>query len=150
MVHALRQANRVLKDDGYLLDLRPAPTLRHVGIEVNDSYKKVVVMRESLDESYAADQAVKEMVKAGYLKLKSRNRFECTRRMANYSEFKNWLEDPMRFRKLRSPERLLKTVKESLKSSKTQNWNPRIVVHGPIDLRVLTKSGCASARCRTH
>lgn len=141
MVHALRQAHRVLKDDGYLLDLRPAPTLRHVGIEVNNSYQQVVTMRENLDDSYSADRAVNEMVKAGCLKLKSRTRFECTRRMDSYSEFQNWLEEPTRFRKLTSPERLLKSVKEALKIPKPRNRKLRIVVLGPIDLRVLIKSG---------
>lgn len=141
MVHALRQARRVLKDDGYLLDLRPAPTLRHIGIEFNDSYHQVAIMKENLDDSYAADRSVKEMITAGLLKLKSRSRFNCTRRMNSYGEFQTWLEDPVRLRKVRSPERLLKTVKESLKAPESQNRNPRIVVHGPIDLRVLTKSG---------
>ena len=138
MVHALRQAHRVLKDDGYLLDLRPAPTLRHVGIEVNDSYQQVAIMKEKLDDLIAADLAVNEMVKVGHLKLKSRSWFDCTRRMDSYREFQSWLQDPGRLRKLSSPERILETVKEAWKSHR---WKRRIVVLGRLDLRVLIKSG---------
>jgi ubiquinone/menaquinone biosynthesis C-methylase UbiE len=145
MVHALRQARRVLKDGGCLLDLRPAPALRHVGIEVNDSYQQVAIMRERLDEQYAADRAVKEMVKAGLLRLESRTRFDCTRRMDRFTEFQAWLEEPARLSKIRSPKRLLESVKEALKSRteipKSQRGKLRIVVLGPVDLCVLRKSG---------
>ena len=148
MVHALRQARRVLKDDGYLLDVRSAATVRHVGIESNDSYHQVAVMKESLDENYASDRAVKEMIKERLLKLESHTRVECTRRMVTYNEFETWLREPARFRKLKSPERLLKAVKDALKSQsdvskarkgKVDRGKLRIVVLGPLDLRVLTK-----------
>jgi len=144
MVHALRQARRVLKHDGYLLDLRPAPAVRHVGVELNEAYQEVAIMKESLDETIAADRAVKEMINAGLLKVKSCTRFECTRRMDSYGEFQTWLQDPARFRKLRSPERLLKQVKEAWKShgeiTKARKAKRRIVVLGPLDLQVLMKS----------
>jgi hypothetical protein len=144
MVYALRQARRVLKDDGYLLDLRPAPAKRHVFIEINDSYEEVAIMNDRLDDHYAADRAVREMVNAGLLKLRSRTRFECTRRMDRFDEFQAWLEEPARLRKVRSPEQLLHTVKEAWRSRrepfKSQKVNPRIVVLGPIELRVLIKT----------
>jgi hypothetical protein len=142
MVHALRQARRVLKTDGYLLDLRPVPVHRRVGIECDGSYQQVAVMEEKVDDHHAANRAVKEMEKAGLLKLMSRTRFDCTRRMDRFKEFQTWLQEPARLRKLRSPERLLEKLKEALQStSRTRSSHKRIriIVHGPIDLRVLVK-----------
>ena len=145
MVHALKQARRVLQDDGYLLDLRPALTLRHVGIEANNSYRQVAIMNESVEPQRSADRAVQELLKAGLLNLKSRTRFECTRRMRSYVEFQNWIEEPDRLSKIRSPELLLETVKVAWqscrRSSKSQPGKLRIQVHGPLDLSVLTKTG---------
>src|SRR5262245_4326217 len=106
MVHALRQARRVLKADGYLLDLRPAPVHRRVGIEQNGSYLQVAVIDEVFDDDYAANQAVKKMVEAGLLRMKRNIRFDCTRRMDRFSDFQTWFDDCVRLSKIRSPERL--------------------------------------------
>ena len=65
MVHALRQARRVLKNDGYLLDLRPAPVHRRIGLESAGSYHELAVMEEEFDDDYAANHAVAQMVDAG-------------------------------------------------------------------------------------
>ncbi len=46
MVHALREAHRVLKPDGLLLDLRPGPVHRRVGIEVYGHYEQLAIMGE--------------------------------------------------------------------------------------------------------
>jgi hypothetical protein len=137
MVHALRQARGVLKDDGYLLDLRPAIVHRRVGIELNGSYKPVAVMEENFDGDYAANRAVKQMIEAGLLVMRRRLRFDCTRRMDRFTDFKAWLEETARFGKIRSAEPLLERVKVALKS---RNGKTRIVVHAPVDLRVLTAS----------
>ena len=142
-MHALRQARRVLKCDGYLLDMRPAPVHRRVAIENEGSYEHVGVMGEVFDDDYAANDAVKSMVDAGLVKVVSSTRFECTRRMDRFSEFQRWIEEPARLRKLRAPKRLLEKVKKALHSRsgimKSNTGRTRIVVRGPIDLRVLAK-----------
>ena len=137
MVHALQQARRVLKHEGYLLDLRPSLLHRRIGIEVDGSYKPVVVMRENLANDHSANQAVKHMIEAGLLVMRRRLRFDCTRRMDRFSDFQTWLEDSVRFGKIRSPKPLLERVREALRS---ENGKTRIVIHGPLDLRVLTAS----------
>ena len=143
MVHALRQARRVLKCDGYLLDMRSAPVHRRVAIENDGSDEHVGVMEEIFDDDYAANDAVKSMVDAGLVRVVSRTRFECVRRMDRFSEFQRWLEEPARLRKIRSPNRLLEKVKKALHSRsgtmKSNTGRTRIVVRGPIDLRVLVK-----------
>ena len=137
MVHALRQARRVVKHGGYLLDLRPAPIHRHVGIENGGSRQHLAVMKENFGDDYAANQAVKELVTAGELVMKRRIRFDCTRRMDRFHDFKVWLDEYVRLGKIRSQEFLLHSVQEMLKSL---SGKARIVVRGPVDLRVLVKN----------
>ncbi len=143
MVHALRQARRVLHPDGYLLDLRPAPIHRRVGLEQDGPYQQLAVMDESFDDDYAANHAVSAMVKAGLCKQTSRVRFECIRRMDRFSDFETWLDEFSRLTKLRSPpDQLLATVSkalESLRGTNSRRAMPRIIVRGPVDLRVLVK-----------
>ena len=136
MVHALRQARRVLNDGGYLLDLRPAPVHRHVGIEHSGSVEHLAVMKEDFGDDYAANQAVKELLGSGELVMKRRIRFDCTRRMDRFSDFETWLDEYVRLGKIRSHEWLLSKVSETLKSRRVIT---KIVVRGPVDLRVLVK-----------
>lgn len=142
MVHALRQARRVLKSDGYLLDLRPAPVHRHIGLESAGSYHELAVMEEEFDDDYAANHAVEQMVDAGLLKLSTRIRFDCTRRMDRFIDFQRWLDEYVRLTKVQRPERLLEKIKDGLRTqraSAAQDGKIRIVVLGPVDLRVLLK-----------
>jgi len=136
MVHALRQARRVLKDGGYLLDLRPAPLHRHIGIEQDGKCELLIVMKEDFVDDYAANRAVKEVIDAGLLKLIRRTRFDCTRRMDRFSDFKTWLDEYVSMGKVRGAEELLETVKRAMRSRKGKR---RIVILGPVDLRVLVK-----------
>jgi hypothetical protein len=143
MVHALRQARRVLKSDGYLLDLRPAPVHRRVGLESAGSIHQLAVMEEEFDDDYKANQAVEQMVDAGFLKLSTRIRFDCTRRMDRFIDFQRWLDEYIRLTKVQRPERLLEKIKDGLRtrraSAASREGKIRIVVLGPVDLRVLLK-----------
>ena len=137
MVHALRQARRVLKTDGLLLDLRPAAIHRSVGIEIDGAYQQVAKMEEVFHGDYAANGAVKTMIEAGLLKLTSRIRFDCTRRMDRFSDFRTWLDEYISLGEVRRPEKLAEKVRKALRS---YNGKARIVVLGPVDLRVLVKT----------
>jgi hypothetical protein len=92
MVHALEQAWRVIKPGGLLLDLRPAPVHRRVGIELNGTFQQVAVMREKLDDDYAANAAVREVLERRLFKRLSHRRFDCIRGMP-LKDFKPWLGD---------------------------------------------------------
>jgi hypothetical protein len=137
MVHALRQARRVLNSQGHLLDLRPAPVHRHVSIEHDGTLQHLAVMKEDFSDDYAANRAVKELVITGELVLRRRIRFDCTRRMDRFSDFETWLDEYVRLGKIRSHESLLHKVQEMLR---TRSWKASIVVQGPVDLRVLVKN----------
>src|SRR5262245_8987509 len=141
MVHALREASRVLKSDGLLIDLRPAPVHRHVGISENGSYVKVGVMREFLTDDYAANSAVNGMISSGFLQLDWRTSFECTRTMDRLSELKARLDELVELQKGPSHDWLLQRMKKRFESRATGQPPRRrkIVMRGPIELRVLTK-----------
>jgi hypothetical protein len=94
-------------------------------------------MKEDFGDDYAANRAVKELVTASELVMKRQIRFDCTRRMDRFSDFKIWLDEYVSLGKIRSHEVLLYRVQEMLKS---QSWKARIVVQGPVDLRVLVKN----------
>jgi hypothetical protein len=142
MVHALREACRVLKSDGLLIDLRPAPVHRHVGIIENGSYVKVGVMREFLIDDRCANRAVADMIGSRKLRLKMRTRFECTRTMDRLSEFKDRLDELVQLGKGSSHEWLLRRMKEALASRASDQTSRRrkIFMRGPMDLRVLIKT----------
>ena len=141
MVHALRQARRVLKSSGFLVDLRPAAVHRRVGLEIAGSYQQLAVMEEEFDDDHAANRAVKEMIDKGLLTLVRRTRFDCTRRMDRFIDFHRWLDEYIRLTKVRLPERLVQKVRDGLQSqrAKSRGEKIKIVVLGPIDLRVLLK-----------
>jgi hypothetical protein len=106
-------------------------------METGGSLQHLAVMKEDFGDDYAANQAVKALVATGELVMKRRIRFDCTRRMDRFSDFKTWLDEYVRLGKIRSHERLLFKVQAILRSQRSK---ARIVVRGPVDLRVLVKN----------
>jgi hypothetical protein len=136
MVHALHEANRVLKPGGVLIDLRPAPVHRRVGIEVHGDFKLVAKMNEKFDEDHAANRAVAEVINEGILKPQSRSRFDCKRVMGSLNDFHLWMDDFIVTAGLPSQESLIQKVERAYKSTLGRK---RIVVRAPLILRVLRK-----------
>ncbi|SRR6266498_453247 len=136
MVHALHEANRVLKQGGVLIDLRPAPVHRRVGIEVHGDFRLVAKMNEKFDEDYAADRAVVEVINEGILKPQSRLRFDCKRVMGSQKDFHLWMDEFAFIAGLPSQESLIQKVELAYKSTFGRK---RIVVRAPLILRVLQK-----------
>ena len=135
MVHALREAHRVLKPDGLLLDLRPGVVHRRVGIEVDSQHKQLAIMTESLKDDYAANRAVAEIIREGLFKTVSRIQFNCNRTMA-LTDFSSWLADFPTDRDAR-PERLIRIVERAFEE--VNGKRKKIVVKGPLILKVLKK-----------
>ncbi len=134
MVHALREAHRVLKPDGLLLDLRPGPVHRCVGIEVHGHYEQLAIMGEKLDDDHAANRAVAEVIQAGLFRRVSQVQFNCNRTMA-LKDFEYWLTDFANDRAA-TRERLIRTLTRAYNSKKGMK---KIVVKGPLVLKVLRK-----------
>lgn len=136
MVHALHETRRVLKPNGLLLDLRPAAVHRRVGVMRAGRYLPLGVMREGFDDDVAANRAVAEVVHAGLFKMERRVRFECNRTMDSLAEFRAWLDEFVSQSKIPSHDWLLQRVRQALSVESTRT---KIVIRGPLDLRVLTK-----------
>jgi hypothetical protein len=136
MVHALHEAHRVLRPNGLLIDLRPAAEHRRVGITKADGYRWLGVMREKFDDDRAADRAVRQVESEGRFKALERTQFTCQRIMDTLDEFQEWLTDFVSRDKLPSHEWLVRRVERELNMT---NRKTRIVVSGPLVLRVLRK-----------
>jgi hypothetical protein len=137
MVNALREAHRVLKPGGLLIDLRPAAVHRRVGITQGGRHRLSWVMRENFDDDHAADRAVTEVVNQGWFKAEGRARFACYRVMDTLDDFREWLTDFVQKGKFPSHDWLISRVEHKLESSDDKT---RIVVSAPLNLRVLRKT----------
>src|SRR5690349_10682368 len=93
MVHALHEAQRVLQPDGILFDLRPAPVHRLIAIQSAAGVQEIGAMREDLTDDYAANRAVKQVIREGLFKSETFMQFNCNRLMDNLKEFQAWLLD---------------------------------------------------------
>jgi ubiquinone/menaquinone biosynthesis C-methylase UbiE len=135
MVHALRETHRVLKPDGLLLDLRPGAVHRRVGIIVGSQYRQLAVMTESLQDDYAANRAVSEVIQKGWYKLISRIQVNCNRTMA-LTDFADWLSDFATDRDAEQKQ-LIRTVERAF--VETKGKTKKVIVKGPLVLRILKK-----------
>src|SRR5262245_63100528 len=141
MVHALREAHRVLKRDGVALDLRPAAVHRRVGITTGGRTRLIGVMRESFDDERAADRAVARTVRDGLFRVERRTSFPCRRVMDTLDEFDTWLDETVERHGDRPHEWLVRRLAQGLESARGARGRARIVVDGPLDLAVLRKLG---------
>ena len=136
MVHALHEAQRVLRPNGLLVDLRPAAVHRHVGVTQAGRYRPLGVMRELFDNDRAADRAVTQVEREGWFKREGRTQFACYRIMDSLEEFQEWLVDFTNLSRLPAHDWLVQRVERALD---VRGGKARIVVNGPLVLRVLRK-----------
>lgn len=137
MVHALREAWRVLEPDGLLVDLRPATVHRRIGVLHGTRRREVGATRETFANETAANHAVAEVVADGLFLHESRERCACLRKMDSLAEFRAWLDEFVRLEGLPSHDWLFERVKRALQSDR---GNKRIVVSAPLELHVLKKA----------
>ena len=135
MVHALTEAQRSLKPNGILIDLRPSPKARQVGLGVGRNWESQGAMRETFEEDYASNRAVKQVISSGFFKLESSTTFELDRVMDTLDDFRKMLSDF-------SVERLnnhLWLIEKIEKMQKETGSRKKITVRGPMVLNVLKK-----------
>jgi len=136
MVHALHEAQRVLKPEGLLVDLRPAAVHRRVGITRKGLYDELAAMREKFDDDRAANRAVTRILREGLFKSESRTQFDCPRVMDTLDEFQAWIEEFVKLGGLFSHDWLVQRVERVLSAKRGKS---KIVVKGPLVMRVLRK-----------
>ena len=139
MVHALREARRVLKPGGVAIDLRPALVHRRVQVRRAGQTELMGVMREHFDDDHAASRAVAQVVGQRLFKLEGRRRIPLERRMDGLPDFREWLADFQgRGKKLPPHDWLIARVERALGSAPRRRSS--VVVSGPLDLRLLRKT----------
>jgi hypothetical protein len=139
MVHALREARRVLKPGGVVIDLRPAMVHRRVKVMRAGRAEPMGVMRERFDDDRAANRAVARVVDQRLFKLEGRQRLPLDRRMDGLDDFRDWVDDFIsRGNKLPPHDWLIARVARALGQAPQRRGS--VVVYGPLDLRVLRKT----------
>ena len=143
MVHALQEAQRVLKPDGILVDLRPAHAHRQIGLGAGRAWQPVAALHERLDADYAADAAVTEAVRRGLFRRELRKRFLLDRVMDSPEELHEFIADLDQ-----APGRDLQAaLMERLRRRYARQPNPsKVAVRGPMHLGVLRKLPAAPRR----
>ena len=136
MVHALYEAHRVLKPKGVLIDLRPAAAHRRVGIGKGRHWQFVAVLREPLNDDWAANRAVAKVVRDGLFIRKRHTEFSLDRTLDTSDEFRTWLDDFVQRQNLPSQEWLIKRVE---REQRRQGTTGIITVRGPLLLSKLQK-----------
>ena len=138
MVHALREARRVLKPGGLAIDLRPALAHRRVMVRRAGQAEPMGVMRETFDDDRAANRAVAQVVGQRLFKLEGRQRVLLERHMDGLDDLREWLDDFASFGdKLPAHDWLVARVGRALGAAPHRRNS--VVVAGPLDLRRLRK-----------
>jgi SAM-dependent methyltransferase len=138
MVHALKEAHRVLKPNGILIDLRPTAKHRRVGLGTGKHWQPVGGMREKFDDDWAANGAVAEVLRERLFHRETRTEFDIDRVMDTMEDFRAWLDEFVQLGGLPSHEWLVKRLERAQKKQKAAT---KIVVRGPLMLGVLRKLG---------
>ena len=139
MVHALREARRVLKPGGVAIDLRPAMVHRRVSVLRAGQAQPLGVMRERFDDDRAANRAVAKVLRQRLFRLEGRQRLSLDRRMDGLDDFRAWLDDFIsRGDKLPPHDWLIARVARALGPAPRRRGS--VVISGPLDLRVLRKT----------
>lgn len=136
MVHALREAHRVLKPHGVLIDLRPATRHRRAGLGQDKRWQLVGVMQESLADDRAADAAVAHVIQQGLFRSVDSRTFELDRVMDTQDDLQAWLDDFVPNGKTSAHELLAKRMQAERKKRRS---TAKIVVRERLKLNLLRK-----------
>jgi hypothetical protein len=134
MVHALREARRVLKPDGILIDLRPAIEHSRVGILRAGRFLELGRTCETFDGGRAANRAISRVLARKLFRQLWRVRFECDVVFGSPGALREWLAEYTDLAGLRAHEKL---VQRAMVASRRGRGTSRIVYRIPLVMRVL-------------
>jgi hypothetical protein len=133
MVHALREAHRVLKPNGLLLDLRPGLKHRRVGLSRTGGWRLVGTMRENFSDDRAANAAVARILREGLFERERQMKLDLKRYLETLNDLEKWLDE---YSKLGRHDWLVKRVQRALLN---ESGETKIVVRGPLEISVMRK-----------
>ncbi len=136
MVHALEEVHRVLKPRGILIDLRPGAEHRRIGLGEGKQWRMVGPLHETLDDDYAADAAIRRVVRDGLFREEKRSQFLLDRVMDTTDEVREWVADFDQRHDLPSHEPLLRQLEQQMSR---YNQPVKISVRSHMTLGVLRK-----------
>jgi SAM-dependent methyltransferase len=134
MVHALREAHRVLGPGGILIDLRPAAEHRRVGLGRGRRWRRLGRTHETFEKDRAADRAVATVLRAELFRRGARSEFLVDREMDTMEDFLSWLSDFGQRRTLAAHAGLIARLKRARRAKESA-----IVSRGLVTLQVLRK-----------
>ena len=133
MVHALREAHRVLKPNGLLFDIRPGLKHRRVGLSRAGSWHVIGTMREKFEDDRAANAAVAQILREGLFWREWQMHLDLKRYLDTLKDLCAWLDE---FSKLARHDWLVKRVQHALLKELGET---KIVVRGPLEISVMRK-----------
>ncbi len=133
MVHALREAHRVLKPHGLLFDLRPGLKHRRVGLTRAGRWQLVGTMRENFSDDRAANAAVEQILREGLFERERQMQLDLKRYLDTLKDLEAWLGE---YSKLGRHDWLVKRVRRALLN---ESGETKIVVRGPLEIGVMRK-----------
>jgi hypothetical protein len=136
MVHALREAHRVVTPNGVVIEMRPASVHRRVAVEQGRKSRHVGVMRENFKRERAADRAVARVVRAGWFREAPTRNFPCTRIMDTLADYATWLDEFYAVTDSPSHDWLVARIERVLEVSPRES---KIVITAPVTMRLLRK-----------
>jgi hypothetical protein len=136
MVHALTEAHRVLKPNGILIDLRPAPKHRRAGLGEGAGVTWVGWMREDFADDRTASRAVAHVLRQGLFERVSRMTFDLDRVMDSPEDLRAWLDDFDPLGIAPSHQRLFRRLQSAQQKA---GYSGKITVQGPLMLAVLRR-----------
>jgi len=135
MVHALREVQCSLKPDGILIDLRPSPKRRQVGIGTGKNWKPVGRIREKIEDDLAANRAVKQVVRDRLFNKESSLSFELDRVLDTLEDFRQWLAESS-IERLTTHQWLVDRIQNIQEKTHIKK---KITIRGPMIMNILRK-----------
>ena len=137
MVHALNEAQRVLKSNGILIDLRPALAHRRAGLGEGAEVQWVGVMREDFADDRAANRAVAQVLRDGLFRREAKTQFDLDRVLDSLEDFREWLDDFSATDELPSHEWLYKRLE---RAQKRAGEGRKITIRAPLMMTVMRRT----------